>query len=144
VCGAALIPMVTLGIPGALSVAVIMGAFMIHGLAPGPMLMVEHPETIYGMFMILIISDFFMLVIPLPLMKLGQKVIMVPRSYLFPIILILCCVGAYGTNQSLFDVEDVGGGSPYFHHTPNSASFPDIDRSHHRLDGVETKTESTG
>jgi putative tricarboxylic transport membrane protein len=105
VCGAALIPMVTLGIPGALSVAVIMGAFMIHGLAPGPMLMVEHPETIYGMFMILIISDFFMLVIPLPLMKLGQKVIMVPRSYLFPIILILCCVGAYGTNQSLFDVK---------------------------------------
>ncbi len=105
VCGAGLIPMVTLGIPGALSVAVIMGAFMIHGLAPGPMLMVEHPETIYGMFMILIISDFFMLVIPLPIMKLGQKVIMVPRSYLFPVILILCCVGAYGTQQSLFDVK---------------------------------------
>jgi len=105
VCGAGLIPMVTLGIPGALSVAVIMGAFMIHGLAPGPMLMIEHPETIYGMFMILIISDFFMLVIPLPLMKIGQKVIMVPRSYLFPVILILCGVGAYGTHQNLFDVK---------------------------------------
>lgn len=105
VCGAGLIPMVTLGIPGALSVAVIMGAFMIHGLAPGPMLMLEHPEIIYGLFMLLILSDFFMLVIPLPLMAIGQWVIKVPRAYLFPVILILCGVGAYGTHQNLFDVK---------------------------------------
>lgn len=105
VCGTSLIPLVTLGIPGALSAAVIMGAFMIHGLAPGPMLMQEHPATIYGLFMILIVSDFFMLVIPLPLMKIGQWVISIPRSYLFPIILILCSIGAYGTHQSLFEVK---------------------------------------
>lgn len=97
--------MVTLGIPGALSAAVIMGAFMIHGMAPGPMLMVEHPETIYGLFMLLILSDFFMLVIPLPLMRLGQWVVTVPRSYLFPVILVLCAIGAYGTHQNLFDVK---------------------------------------
>jgi len=105
VCGAGLIPMVTLGIPGALSVAVIMGAFMVHGLAPGPMLMREHPETIYGLFMLLILSDFFMLIIPLPLMKLGQWVVQVPRSLLFPVILLLCAIGAYGTHQNLFDVK---------------------------------------
>ncbi|MGD8561837.1 MAG: tripartite tricarboxylate transporter permease [Desulfarculaceae bacterium] len=105
VCGAGLIPLVTLGIPGALSAAVIMGAFMIHGLAPGPMLMVEHPEAIYGLFMLLILSDFFMLIIPLPLMKIGQWVITVPRLYLFPVILILCAIGAYGTHQNLFDVK---------------------------------------
>jgi putative tricarboxylic transport membrane protein len=105
VCGAGLIPLVTLGIPGALSAAVIMGAFMIHGLAPGPMLMLEHPETIYGLFMLLILSDFFMLIIPLPLMKLGQWVISVPRAYLFPVILVLCVIGAYGTHQNLFDVK---------------------------------------
>ncbi|MBW2201564.1 MAG: tripartite tricarboxylate transporter permease [Deltaproteobacteria bacterium] len=105
VCGAGLIPLITLGIPGALSAAVIMGAFMIHGMAPGPMLMQEHPETIYGLFMLLILSDFFMLVIPLPLMKAGQWVITVPRSYLFPVILILCGIGAYGTHQNLFDVK---------------------------------------
>jgi putative tricarboxylic transport membrane protein len=105
VCGAALIPLVTLGIPGALSAAVIMGAFMIHGLAPGPMLMTEHPETIYGLFMLLIVSDFFMLVIPLPLMKVGQWVISVPRVYLFPVILVLCVIGAYGTQQNPFDVK---------------------------------------
>jgi putative tricarboxylic transport membrane protein len=105
VCGAGLIPLVTLGIPGALSAAVIMGAFMIHGLAPGPMLMIEHPETIYGLFMLLIISDFFMLIIPLPLMKIGQWVVSVPRAYLFPVILVLCVIGAYGTHQNLFDVK---------------------------------------
>jgi len=105
VCGTSLIPLITLGIPGALSAAVIMGAFMIHGLAPGPMLMQEHPATIYGLFMILIVSDFFMLVIPLPIMKIGQWVISIPRSYLFPIILILCSIGAYGTHQSLFEVK---------------------------------------
>jgi putative tricarboxylic transport membrane protein len=105
VCGAALIPMITLGIPGALSVAVIMGAFMIHGLAPGPMLMVEHPEMIYGMFMLLILSDFFMLIIPLPLIKISQRVIQVPRAYLFPVILVLCGIGAYGTHQNMFDVK---------------------------------------
>ncbi|MCB2225848.1 MAG: tripartite tricarboxylate transporter permease [Desulfarculaceae bacterium] len=105
VCGAGLIPLVTLGIPGALSAAVIMGAFMIHGLAPGPMLMMEHPETIYGLFMLLIISDFFMLIIPLPLLRLGQWVISVPRAYLFPVILALCVIGAFGTHQNLFDVK---------------------------------------
>jgi putative tricarboxylic transport membrane protein len=105
VCGAGLIPLVTLGIPGALSAAVIMGAFMIHGLAPGPMLMLEHPEMIYGLFMLLILSDFFMLIIPIPLMKIGQWVITVPRSYLFPVILILCGIGAYGTHQNMFEVK---------------------------------------
>jgi len=105
VCGAGLIPLVTLGIPGALSAAVIMGAFMIHGLAPGPMLMVEHPETIYGLFMLLILSDFFMLIIPLPLMKAGQWIVSVPRAYLFPVILALCVIGAFGTHQNLFDVK---------------------------------------
>jgi len=105
VCGSGLIPLVTLGIPGALSAAVIMGAFMIHGMAPGPMLMKEHPETIYGLFMLLILSDFFMLIIPLPLVRLGQWIITVPRSYLFPVILILCAIGAYGAHQNLFDVK---------------------------------------
>jgi putative tricarboxylic transport membrane protein len=105
VCGAGLIPMVTLGIPGALSVAVIMGAFLIHGLAPGPMLMIEHPEDIYGLFLLLILSDVFLLVIPLPLMKVGQWVVRVDRALLFPVILILCGVGAYGTHQNIFDVK---------------------------------------
>lgn len=105
VCGAALIPLVTLGIPGALAVAVIMGGFLIHGLAPGPMLMVEHPKLIYALFMLLIITDFFMLFITRPLLILGQWVVRVPRIYLFPVIITLCVVGSFGTRMSVFDVQ---------------------------------------
>lgn len=105
VCGTALIPLVTLGIPGSLSVAVIMGAFMIHGIAPGPRLMIEQPVLVYSLFLLLLISDVFMLFIALPLLKVANWVIDVPRNYLFPIILIFCAVGAYATNQSLFDVQ---------------------------------------
>src|SRR5690606_6057993 len=63
VCGTALIPMVTLGIPGALSVAVLMGAFLIHGLVPGPRLMVEQPVFVYSLFFLLIIADLLMIAI---------------------------------------------------------------------------------
>lgn len=105
VCGAALIPMVTLGIPGSLSVAVIMGAFMVHGLAPGPMLMVENPSFVYALFVLLLLSDLFLFVVPLPLLAVAQWIIDIPRRYLFPVILVLCGVGAYSTQQSIFDVK---------------------------------------
>ncbi|MTJ04790.1 MAG: hypothetical protein FH759_08885 [Sediminimonas qiaohouensis] len=105
VCGAALIPMVTLGIPGSLSVAVIMGAFMVHGLAPGPMLMVENPQFIYALFILLLISDIFLLFVPLPFLFVAQWLVAVPKKLLFPVVLILCAVGAYSTHQSLFDVR---------------------------------------
>lgn len=105
VCGAALIPMVTLGIPGSLSVAVIMGAFMVHGLAPGPMLMVENPSFIYALFILLLISDLLLFLVSLPLLMVARWVIDIPRHYLFPVILVLCGVGAYSTQQSIFDVK---------------------------------------
>jgi putative tricarboxylic transport membrane protein len=105
VCGAALIPMVTLGIPGSLSVAVIMGAFIVHGLTPGPMLMAENPEIIYALFILLLISDIVLLLVSLPLLVIVQAVVRVPRRYLLPIILILCGIGAYSTEQSIFDVK---------------------------------------
>ncbi|MCB1717631.1 MAG: tripartite tricarboxylate transporter permease [Candidatus Competibacteraceae bacterium] len=105
VCGTALIPLLTLGIPGSLSVAIIMGAFIIHGIAPGPMLMVENPQLAYGLFALLLLSDIFLFLIPLPLLVVAQWVIRTPKNYLFPIILIFCMLGAYSTHQSLFDVS---------------------------------------
>lgn len=105
VCGTALVPMVTLGIPGSLSVAIIMGAFMIHGLAPGPMLMIEEPEFIYSLFILLLLSDIFLFLISLPLLPLAAWVVRLPRAYLLPVITLFCFVGAYSTHQSLFDVQ---------------------------------------
>lgn len=105
VCGTALVPMITLGIPGSLSVAIIMGAFMIHGLAPGPMLMVEEPVFVYSLFFLLVISDLVLLLLPLPLLPLATWIVRLPRAYLLPAITLFCFFGAYATNQSLFDVQ---------------------------------------
>jgi len=105
VCGSALIPLVTLGIPGSLSVAVIMGAFMVHGVSPGPMLMIEHRDLVYALFLLLLLSDILLPLIALPLIAVGQRLVMIPKRYLFPVIVILCGTGAYSTHQSLFDVK---------------------------------------
>lgn len=105
VCGTALIPMVTLGIPGSLSVAIIMGAFMIHGLAPGPMLMVDEPVFVYSLFVLLVVSDIFLLLIAWPLLPLAAMIVRIPVHYLLPVIVAFCFFGAYSTHQSLFDVQ---------------------------------------
>lgn len=105
VCGAALIPMITLGIPGSLSVAVIMGAFMVHGLAPGPMLMSQNPQLVYGLFVLLLISDLLMFLVAAPLLLVAQWAVAAPRQYLYPVILMLSALGAYSVQQSLFDIN---------------------------------------
>lgn len=109
VCGSALIPLVTLGIPGSLSVAVIMGAFMVHGVSPGPMLMIEHRELVYALFLLLLLSDILLPLVALPLVAVGQRLVAIPKKYLFPIIVVLCGTGAYSTHQSLFDVKVMVG-----------------------------------
>lgn len=105
VCGSALIPLVTLGIPGSLSVAVIMGAFLVHGVAPGPMLMIEQRDLVYALFLLLIASDLLLPVVALPLIAAGQYLVTFPKRYLFPVIVIFCATGAYSAQQSLFDVK---------------------------------------
>lgn len=105
VCGTALVPMLTLGIPGSLSVAIIMGAFMIHGLAPGPLLMSNEPGFVYSLFLLLLLSDILLFLIPLPLLPLAARLSTIRRAYLLAPIAFFCFVGAYSTNQSLFDVK---------------------------------------
>jgi len=105
VCGANLIPTVTLGIPGSLSAAILMGAFMIHGMMPGPMLMREHPSMLYGLFILMIMSNIIMLFLGFPFIKFARRLFSVPKTILFPIILILCCIGAYGCELNVFDMK---------------------------------------
>lgn len=104
VCGTAMVPMITLGIPGSLSVAVIMSAFMIHGLAPGPMLMTQHADFVYALFLLLILSDVLLFLLPLPLLPIAAMLGSIRRVYLLPPVAFFCFIGAYATNQSLFDV----------------------------------------
>jgi putative tricarboxylic transport membrane protein len=104
VTGGALIPLLTLGIPGDSVTAVLLGGLMIHGLQPGPELFVRSPDVVMGMFTMLIIANVFMTVIQFFGIKFFVQVLKVPNYYLAPVLLVLSIVGSYALRNSLFDV----------------------------------------
>ena len=104
VCGANLIPLLTLGIPGDIGAAVLLGAFMIQGLHPGPMMFKENIVTIYAIFMALLLANVFNFLISIVYIRFASKVVLIPKGYIFPAVLAFCFFGAYGFNQNLFDV----------------------------------------
>jgi putative tricarboxylic transport membrane protein len=102
--GGAFIPMLTLGIPGDSVTAIMIGALFIHGLNPGPMLMVEQPDMFWFIVSALTLANFFMLIFGLTGIKAFVKIVEMPRSVLLPVILLLSIVGAYAVSNSLNDV----------------------------------------
>ena len=100
----AMIPLLTLGIPGSPTLAVIMGAFIIHGLTPGPFLFKERPDVVWGLIASLYLGNVILLILNLPLVGLWAKLLEVKYQYLYPAILLFCILGAYSLNQSVFDV----------------------------------------
>ena len=102
--GGALIPMITLGIPGDAVTAVIIGALFIHGLKPGPMLMAETPELFWVIVGCGVISVIFVFVWGLTAVSAFARVITIPKHVLLPIIAFLTVVGAYAVNNSVVDV----------------------------------------
>lgn len=104
VTGGALIPMLTLGIPGDSVTAVLLGGLIIHGLQPGPGLFKEHIDVVYGVFTTLLLANIFMTVIQFIGIRGFVKILSVPKHFLTPILLVLCFVGSYAINNSWFDV----------------------------------------
>lgn len=104
VCGATLIPLLALGVPGDIITAIIMGAFMIHGLLPGPMMFATNGDIVYALFMGLILSSVFLLGVGSVAIRLFRFIADVPSSLLFPGIMVLCVFGVYAVNNSQFDV----------------------------------------
>jgi len=104
VVGATFIPLLTLGIPGDIITAVIMGAFLIQGFIPGPLLFTNHAQTIYAIFIGFIICDLVYYIIGSIFMKYAAYLSKVPRSILFPIVLLFCVVGSFAIEHSMFDV----------------------------------------
>lgn len=99
--GGALIPMMTLGIPGDASAAVLMGGLLIHGLQPGPLLFQDHADIAYGIIIAFLFANIFMFCFQAVGIKLFVKVLQIPRSFLMPFILVMCIVGSYGISGSL-------------------------------------------
>jgi len=99
-----LVPLLALGIPGGATAAILIGAFILHGMQPGPMLFNTNPTLMYTIFAGLLISNILMLFISTPFIKLFEKIVKVPYAILGPLIVILCFVGTYTLRSSFFDV----------------------------------------
>ncbi len=104
VTGGAMIPLLSLGIPGDPATAIILSGLLIHGLVPGPMLFIEHPDTIYGVYIAIIISYIGILAIQLFGIRFLVQLLRVPAHLLAVAITIMCGFGAYTFRNSVFDV----------------------------------------
>ena len=100
----AFIPLLTLGIPANVVMAILLGALMIHNITPGPMLVKEHPQLFWGVITSMYLGNIMLLVLNLPLIGLWVQLLRVPYSLLFPLILYICLIGAYVINNSVIDV----------------------------------------
>jgi putative tricarboxylic transport membrane protein len=104
VSGGAIIPMLTMGIPGDAGTAMLLAAFMLHGITPGPLLFREHGSVVYSIFAILIIANIISFLLQMYGMNLFVKLLDVPKHYLYPVIVVLAIIGSFGLNNRLFDV----------------------------------------
>ena len=104
VVGGALLPFLTLGIPGSSTIAVISGALMMQGIQPGITLMQNHPELVYSVFVALLLSVFAMYFVGKYTNALWARVLVLPNNILAPIVLLLAIVGAYASRGNVFDV----------------------------------------
>jgi putative tricarboxylic transport membrane protein len=104
VCGSSMIPMLTLSIPGDDVAALLMGAFLIHGLTPGPMIFFEHTETIYAIFAGFLLTDLFLLIIARSGFRFFIKVASLKRYFIFPCVTVFAFVGAFTAGQNMNDV----------------------------------------
>jgi putative tricarboxylic transport membrane protein len=100
----AIIPVLTLAVPGSAPAAVLMAAMMIHGLNPGPMLAITTPEFIYQIVAMLIVADMVKLFYGLVLVRPLLWVLLIPRERLMPVVFVLCTVGAFAITSRLFDI----------------------------------------
>ena len=98
------IPTLTLGIPGDAVMALMIGALLLNGIVPGPRLMVNQPELFWGVVASFFVGNIILLLINVPLIKLWMLVLRVPYRKLYPVIIILICVGVYSHRTSVVDV----------------------------------------
>jgi putative tricarboxylic transport membrane protein len=100
----AFVPMLTMGIPCNVVLAILMGALMVHGVTPGPRLLLDHPRIFWGVVGSMYIGNVMLLVLNLPLIGMWVRLLKVPYSILFPFIFLFCLIGAYTVGNNVYDV----------------------------------------
>lgn len=104
VVGANLVPTIALGIPGNIAAALLISAFIIHGIVPGPFMLTMHGEIIYALFASMIMANFVHLAIGRAGIPVWAKIAKAPRGLILPAVIVMCIVGVYLPGQSMFDV----------------------------------------
>jgi putative tricarboxylic transport membrane protein len=102
--GGAFVPLLAMGIPPNVVMAILLGALMIHGIVPGPRLITQHPEIFWGTIASMYIGNVALLLLNLPLIGLWVKLLKVPYRILMPLILLFCLIGSYSVNNSVVEV----------------------------------------
>jgi putative tricarboxylic transport membrane protein len=102
--GGAMIPLLTLGIPGSGTTAILMGALIMYNVQPGPLLFDEHPQVAWGLIASMFIGNVMLLVLNMPLVKMFAKIIETPAKYLIPIIIAIAFFGVYAVQVNTFDL----------------------------------------
>lgn len=102
--GANFVPLMALGIPCSVTSAILLGALLIHGIHPGPMLVKEHPDLFWGVVSSMYIGNILLLVLNLPLIGMWVRVLAIPYRLLFSLILIFCLIGVYSLSSNIWDI----------------------------------------
>src|SRR5262249_46554100 len=97
------IPMLTLGIPGNPTMAMMIGALMIHGIAPGPRVMTDRPGLFWGLIAGMWLGNLMLVILNLPMVGVWVRLLRVPYRLLYPAIIVFCCIGAYTITSQPFD-----------------------------------------
>jgi putative tricarboxylic transport membrane protein len=102
--GGAMIPLLSLGIPSNISMALLLGVMLMHGVRPSPFLVTEHPQLFWGVICSMYVGNALLLILNLPLVGLWVKLLKTPYSILFPMILLFCLIGGYTVNSNIYEV----------------------------------------
>jgi TctA family transporter len=99
------IPMLTLGIPSNVVMALMIGAMMLHNIQPGPQVMTKNPELFWGLIASMWIGNLMLVVLNLPLVGIWVRLLSIPYRFLYPAIILFCCIGVYTLSSNIFDVR---------------------------------------
>ena len=100
----AFIPLMTLGIPANVVMALLIGAFMLHGVVPGPFILKEHPEVFWGVITSMYLGNMMLLIMNIPIIRVFVKIIEIPYALLSPLIVLTCAIGAFSINNNPWDI----------------------------------------
>jgi putative tricarboxylic transport membrane protein len=102
--GGSMVTLLSLGLPANASMAVLLGAFIIHGIQPGPLLLAQHPQLFWGTIASMYIGNVMLVILNVPLIGLWVRILKIPYNILFPLILLFCFIGVYSINNNIHDI----------------------------------------